>query len=60
MLETTAIIDFLLLRLKWSLHEARMEDEPGFRRAVVPGTVEFAGLRVGCRVRIDLIWKFVR
>ena len=59
MLETTALVKFLLLRLKDALHDAWMEDVPGLRRAVVDGPVEFAGLRVLVSELIS-IWKIVR
>ena len=54
MFETTAIFDFLLLRLKRALYEPWMEDVPALQRAVVAGAVEFdvvAGL--------ISIWDFV-
>ena len=45
MLETTAIVNFLLLRLKRSLYEPLMNDVPAPHRAMVAGAIEFAGFR---------------
>ena len=59
MLETTAMVDFLLLRLRGALHEVWLEDVPELRRAIIAGSVEFSGMRSVVTELIS-VWKFVR
>ena len=58
-METTAMVDFLLLRLRGALPEVWLEDVPELRRALIAGSVEFSGMRSVVTELISL-WKFVR
>ena len=53
------MVVFLLLRLKSALQEPWVEDVPALRRAVVAGSVDFAGLR-GVVDELIPFWTFVR
>ena len=53
------MVDSLLLRLKGALQEPWIMDVPALRRAVISGTVKFAGLRDVISELIP-IWTFVR
>ena len=44
-LETTTMVDLLLLRLRGALHEVWLEDVPELRRAIIAGSSEFSGMR---------------
>ena len=57
--ETTAMVDFLLLRLKGALQEPWLEDVTALRRAIVVGSVEFAGFR-DVVSKLLSVWAFVR
>ena len=59
MLEVTAMVDFLALRLRGALQESWMEDLTVVHRCVVAGRVPFADL---CDFVSELIpvWKFVK
>ena len=59
MLEVTAMIDFLVLRLRGALQEPWMEDVTVVRRCVIAGRVLFADL---CSFVTELtpMWKFVK
>ena len=59
MLEVTAMVDFLVLRLRGALQEPWMEDVTVVRRCVVAGRVPFADL-CGFVSELILVWKFVK
>ena len=59
MLVTTAMVDFLLLRLRGALHEVWLEDIPDLQRAIIAGSMEFSEMRSVVTELIS-VWKFVR
>ena len=59
MLEATALVDFLVLRLRGALQEPWMEDVTVVRRCVVAGRVPFADL-YGFFTELIPMWKFVK
>ena len=59
MLEVTAMVDFLMLRLKGALYEHWMEDVPQLRPCVIAGRVLFGELR-GVVKELIVVWNSVR
>ena len=59
MLEMSAMIDYLMLRLKTALPDSWMEDLPTLRRCVVGGAVDFVDLQAVNRELLT-VWKHVR
>ena len=59
MMEVTAMIDYLMLRLRGALPEPWLEDTPVLRRCIIAGRVSFCDLR---EVAVELVpvWKSVR
>ena len=59
MMEITAMIDYLMLRLRGALPEPWLEDTPVLRRCIIAGLVSFCDLR---EVAVELVpvWKSVR
>ena len=59
MLEVSAMIDYLMLRLKTALPEPWMEDVSTLRRCVIGGSVDFVDLQAVIRELLT-VWKHVR
>ena len=59
MMEVTAMIDYLMLRLRGALPEPWLEDTPVLHRCIIAGRVSFCDLR---EVAVELVpvWKSVR
>ena len=58
-LETTTMIDFLVLRLRGAIQEPWCESTPCLRRCIVAGHVDFADLR-GVVVDLMAVWSRVQ
>ena len=58
-LETTTMIDFLVLRLRGAIQEPWCESAPCLRRCIVAGHVDFADLR-GVVVDLMAVWSKVQ
>ena len=59
MMEVTAMIDYLMLRLRWALQEPWLEDTCVLRRCVVAGRVAFCDLR-DVAAELIPVWNSVR
>ena len=59
MMEVTAMIDYLMLRLRGAQQEPRLEDTCVLRRCVVAGCVAFCDLR-DVAAELILVWNSVR